>query len=122
MSLFRSWLRFWLSPPRRQPIRKHYRLGVEVLESRTLLTGTPIIAAGVDAGHSPLVEVYDAQTRQEKFQIVPFNPAFLGGVRVAIGDVTGAGLPDVAAAAGAGGGPQVTRRDGATGQQPPSPP
>jgi uncharacterized delta-60 repeat protein len=40
------------------------------------------------------------------------NPDFRGGARAAVGDVSGDGTPDLAVAAGAGGGPQVTLIDG----------
>jgi len=116
MSLFRSWLR-WLSPPKQRPFRKSPRLSVEVLEDRTLFSGTGILAAGTDVGRPSLVEVYDALTRQEKFQIIPYAPNFLGGTRVAIGDVTGDGVPDVVTSAGPGAGPHVRTFDGVTGQQ-----
>src|SRR5437763_3039102 len=42
-------------------------------------------------------------------------PAFRGGVRVALGDFTGDGAPDVVTAPGTGGGPVVRVWDGLTG-------
>jgi len=41
------------------------------------------------------------------------DPAFRGGTRAAVGDVTGDGVPDLVVAAGVGGGPRVTVWDGA---------
>jgi hypothetical protein len=41
-------------------------------------------------------------------------PTFTGGIRLAVGDVNGDGFADVLAAAGPGGGPQVTVFDGYT--------
>ena len=75
-----------------------------------------LIAVGADAGNLPLVTVYDRALGGLRFEFMPFGPSFRGGVRVALGDVNGDGVPDVIAAAGPGGGPQVVVYDGRTGQ------
>ncbi|MCU0705656.1 MAG: hypothetical protein MUF18_16910 [Fimbriiglobus sp.] len=43
----------------------------------------------------------------ERFNIVAYDPAFLGGVKVATADVTGDGVDDLITGAGPGGGPRV---------------
>jgi hypothetical protein len=53
-----------------------------------------------DAGHSPEVKVFNAQSGVLKFDITAFDPSFQGGVRVAVGDVNGDGIPDIIAAEG----------------------
>jgi len=91
------------------------QLRLEVLEDRITPTGA-ILATGADAGGGPQVLVRDAITNQTKFNFFAFAPTFSGGVRVAVGDVNSDGTEDVIAAAGRGGGPQVSIFDGATGQ------
>jgi hypothetical protein len=84
-----------------------------------VVTVTPfpaIFAVGADAGSTPQVNVYDASGAL-KFSFLAYAPSFLGGVRVAVGDVTGDHIPDIITAAGAGGGPHVKVFDGATGQE-----
>jgi hypothetical protein len=70
-------------------------------------------AVGADAGGGPEVRVFDGTT--EKFTITAYDPLFRGGVRVAIGDVTGDGVPDIITVPGPGGGPDVHVYDGSTG-------
>jgi hypothetical protein len=70
------------------------------------------IFAGADAGQQPIVRLVDMATGAITFQKTVFSAAFLGGVRVARGDVNGDGVPDLIVAAGPGGGPQVKVIDG----------
>ncbi len=59
---------------------------------------------GVPGGH---VKVFDGRTGSEYSSFFAFDPAFLGGVRVAVGDVNRDGRPDIIAGAGPGGRPVV---------------
>jgi uncharacterized repeat protein (TIGR01451 family) len=79
------------------------------------MLGGPIFATGADAGGRPQVNVYDARTGVLKFSFFAFDPGFTGGVRVAIGDINGDGIPDIVTAAGPGDRPLVEVFDGATG-------
>jgi RHS repeat-associated protein len=78
-------------------------------------TANPIFAVGTDAGVAATVKVYDAQTRALKFTLSPFPNSFTGGVRVAVGDVTGDGTADVVVGQGPGGTNQVKVYNGSTG-------
>jgi hypothetical protein len=62
------------------------------------------------------VQVVNATTGAVIFTIDPF-PGFLGGVHVALGDLTGDNVDDIIVAAGASGGPNVKVYDGSTGLQ-----
>jgi hypothetical protein len=73
------------------------------------------IVTGTDAGGAPEVKVFDARTGQVVLDFFAFNPLFTGGVRVALGDVNGDGVPDVLAVPGPGGGPEVKVFDGQSG-------
>ena len=77
--------------------------------------GQQVLAVGADVGRPPEVRVYAAGANRFLASLVPYEPTFLGGVRVAVGDVDGDGAADVVTAPGAGGGPLVkvfSGRDG----------
>src|SRR6185369_1692953 len=58
---------------------------------------------------------YGNQTQAVEMNIFAYAPTFTGGVRVAIGDVTGDGVDDIVTAPGSGGGPHIRVFDGVTG-------
>lgn len=93
------------------------RLQLEALEARTVpaFLTTAELVVGSDAGAPPLVRLIDPSTQTEQGQFLAFEPNFLGGVRVAVGEVTGDNYPDLVVAAGPGGGPAVKVYDGRTG-------
>ncbi|MGL5095244.1 MAG: FG-GAP repeat domain-containing protein, partial [Planctomycetia bacterium] len=74
------------------------------------------LVTSADAGRSsrPLVRVYDEDTRNFRFEFFAFERSFRGGVRTAIGDVNGDGVPDIAVASGAGRRTEVRVFDGAS--------
>jgi hypothetical protein len=76
---------------------------------------TRVIAVAAGPGGGPEVKVFNAQTQTVLMDFFAYNPAFTGGVRVAVGDVTGDGIPDIVTAPGPGGGSDVHIYDGATG-------
>lgn len=74
------------------------------------------VAVGSGAGMNSRVEVYEPFTGARLFSFNPF-PGFQGGTTVAVGDVNRDGVPDVAVAATAGGGPHVKVYDGVSGNE-----
>ncbi len=92
--------------------------GLERLEERLTPASVypePIIATGTDAGAQPLVKVFNAVSGAEMYQFMAYDPSFLGGVRVALADLTGNGVPDIITVPGPGGPPLVRVFDGTTG-------
>jgi hypothetical protein len=85
--------------------------------------GVSDIATGADAGGGPHVRVFDGKTGQDvQFAghsglvrgFYAYDVGFMGGVRVAVGDVNGDGQLDIITGAGPGGGPHVHVYDGKT--------
>jgi hypothetical protein len=73
------------------------------------------IAVAADAGGGPEVKVFDASTGAIRFDFNAYEPTFTGGVRVAVADVNGDGIPDIITAPGLGHTPEIKVFDGATG-------
>jgi hypothetical protein len=88
--------------------------GVYVAAGDFAGTGKADIVVGADAGGGPEVRLFDGTTLQPIVSFFPYNPGFTGGVRVAVADVNGDGVPDLITGAGPGGGPHVQVFDGRT--------
>src|SRR5262249_21330138 len=63
--------------------------------SSTATVQEQLMAVGTGAGQQPLVNVYDAVSGNLIASFDAFDPHFLGGVSVAVGDVNGDGVPDI---------------------------
>lgn len=73
------------------------------------------VLLGSDAGQAGLVRILAAGAPHvERFRFTPFPAAFLGGVRLATGDFTGDGFPDLVVASGPGMVAEVRLYDGAS--------
>jgi hypothetical protein len=83
-----------------------------------LLAASPCFAqrilTGTDTGNPSLVVLRDG-INLGVIQSFQAFPGFMGGVRVALGDVNGDGVADIVAGAGPGGTPRVRVFDGVTG-------
>jgi len=84
----------------------------ELLETRDV-PSTGLIAVGADEGNSPRVRLVNRLDGVVVQTITAYDPAFTGGVRVALGDFNGDGIPDIVTAPGPGGGPHIKIFDGA---------
>src|SRR5262249_24500930 len=65
-----------------------------------------------DVGAAPVVNVYNSNSHELLASITAYDRTYLGGVRVATGDVNGDGFDDVIVAPGAGAAPHVKVYDG----------
>jgi hypothetical protein len=59
-----------------------------------------LVAVGAGLGMAPEVKVYDPTTGTLKLDFLAYEPTFRGGVRVAVADMNGDGVPDIIAAPG----------------------
>lgn len=89
-----------------------FRGGVFVAAGDMNGDGRAEIITGAGAGGGPHVRVFDGATGAELAGFFAFDSAFMGGVTVAAGDVTGDSRSDLIVAAGPGGGPHVKVFDG----------
>ena len=71
------------------------------------------LITGAGAGAGPHVKVFDGQSNAEAASFFSYPTGFMGGVRVAAGDVNGDGMADIITGAGAGAA-HVKVFDGAT--------
>jgi hypothetical protein len=69
--------------------------------------GTADVVVAPDQGGGPHVKVFDGHSGQELASFMAYASTFTGGVRVAVGDVTGDGVAEIITAAGPNGGPHV---------------
>jgi glucose/arabinose dehydrogenase len=65
------------------------------------------LVVGAGAGGGPHVRAFDGTSLAELASFFAYAPAFTGGVRVAVGDATGEGQPDILTGPGPGGGPHI---------------
>lgn len=70
------------------------------------------IVTGPSSRMEPEVRVFDGQTRAMIDSFLAYDPTFMGGVRVATGDVNGDGTADIITAPGPGAGPNIKVFDG----------
>jgi len=89
--------------------------GVNVAAGDVDGDGNADIVTGAGAGGGSHVKAFSGADLSELYSFFAFNPAFTGGVYVAVGDVNGDGFADIIAGAGAGGTPTVTVFDGKDG-------
>ena len=76
--------------------------------------GVAEIIAGAGFGGGPAIAILNSQTGEVMESFFAFDPAFTGGVFVAVQDTNGDGILDIIASAGPGGGPEVRIFDGAS--------
>jgi len=72
-------------------------------------------AVGANVGAFPNVRVFDRQTGQAIFNILPFGANFGGGIRATLADVNGDGIRDILVSPLTGGASRIRIFDGATG-------
>jgi hypothetical protein len=88
--------------------------GVSVAVYDFNLDGTLDIVTGAGPGGGPQVNIFDGSSHALIQSFYAFDPAFRGGVFVAIGDLFSDGTLDIITGAGAGGAPQVSVFDAQT--------
>jgi len=87
-----------------------HSLHIERLEDRTVPAN--LVAVAPTSGGGPIT-IYDTDSGARTLVANPFME-FTGPVNVAMGELTGDGIPDLVLAAGVGGGPRVVAIDGSS--------
>ncbi len=82
-------------------IMARYRPQLEVFEDRLVPATFPFYAVGADVGAPPAVKLF-ANDGSLLASFFAFNPAFMGGVRVTLGDVNADNIQDIIVGSGAG--------------------
>ncbi|HTK77688.1 MAG TPA: VCBS repeat-containing protein [Gemmataceae bacterium] len=98
-----------------------FRGGVWVAAGDVTGDGVDDVVTAPGPGGGPHVKVFDGAAlltgvARPVAEWMAYDPAFRGGVNIAVADVTGDGYADVVTGAGPGGGPHVKVFDTATGQ------
>jgi len=81
--------------------------GVNVAVGNVDNAGSEDIVTGPGPGGGPHVRTFTASGQQLGFGFMAFDPAFGGGVSVAVGDIDAAAPDEIIVGAGPGGGPHV---------------
>lgn len=90
---------------------RNLRGGVDIGATQFFPSTAERFAVSPDQGAPSEVFVFDGDLIIQG-SVKPYLPTFLGGARVATGDLTGDGIEDIITAAGPGGGPHIKVFDG----------
>jgi len=74
--------------------------------------GAQELFAAAGPGGGPAIAILNSQTGEVIKSFFAFDPAFRGGISIAVKDFNNDGVPDIFVAAGSGGGPEIRIFDG----------